>query len=94
MRIASGRHRCLSDEPAKPEYYLWRFMIDARYQRHGFGRQAIGLLVDHVRARPAATELLTSCVPGEGSPRPFYEGLGFTYTGRDDDGEQELRLAL
>ena len=23
----------LSDDPKKPEYYLWRFMIDARYQR-------------------------------------------------------------
>lgn len=84
----------LSDEPEKHEYYLWRFMIDARYQRHGFGRQAIELLIDHVRTRPGATMLLTSCVPGEGTPMPFYAKLGFVETGEEDDGERVMRLDL
>lgn len=84
----------LSDEPEKPEYYLWRFMIDHRYQRHGFGRRAIQQLIDHVRTRPNASELLTSAVPGEGSPIPFYEGLGFVLTGQVDEGEHVLRLPL
>lgn len=84
----------LSDEPDKPEYYLWRFMIDARYQRHGFGRRAIALLIDHVKTRPGATKLLTSCVPGEGTPIPFYAKLGFVETGEEDDGERVLRLDL
>ena len=81
----------LEDNPSKPEYFLWRFMMDARYQRYGFGRRAIELLVEHVRTRPGATELFTSCVPGEGSPGPFYERLGFVYTGREDDGELVMR---
>jgi diamine N-acetyltransferase len=84
----------LSDDPIKPEYYLWRFMIDQRYQRHGFGRRAIGLLIEHVRQRPGATELLTSCVPGEGTPIPFYEKLGFVQTGEKDEDELVLRLKL
>ena len=41
--------------------------------------------------RRGATELFTSCVPGEGSPGPFYERLGFVYTGREDDGELVMR---
>ncbi|MHC5209879.1 MAG: GNAT family N-acetyltransferase [Planctomycetota bacterium] len=84
----------LSDKPEEPEYYLWRFMIDARYQRMGYGRRAIGLLVEHVRTRPGASELLTSVVPGEGGPQPFYEGLGFAPTGEFDEGEAMLRLPL
>lgn len=84
----------LSDDPAKPEYFLWRFMIDARYQGHGYGRRAIDLLIEYVRTRPGAKELLVSCVPGDGSPCPFYEKLGFVYTGEQDEDELVLRLDL
>jgi diamine N-acetyltransferase len=84
----------LEDDPVKQEYSLWRFMIDARYQGYGFGRRALQLLIDHVRTRPGATALLTSCVPGDGSPCPFYEKMGFVPTGEVDDGELVMRLDL
>jgi diamine N-acetyltransferase len=84
----------VEDDPSKPQYFLWRFMVDARYQRHGYGRRAIELLIEHVRTRPGATEFFTSCVPGEGSPGPFYEKLGFAYTGAEEDGELVMRRAL
>ncbi|MBX3011241.1 MAG: GNAT family N-acetyltransferase [Caldilineaceae bacterium] len=87
----------LHDEPAGeegPVYYLWRFMIDARYQKLGFGRQALQLLIAHVRTRPNATQLLLSYVPEEGGPLAFYEKLGFVHTGKEEDGELEMRLAL
>ena len=84
----------LHDEPEKPEYYLWRYMIDARYQRMGFGRQALQQLIEHVRTRPNATELLLSYVPQEGGPQPFYESLGFTHTGRIVEEEMEMKLDL
>ncbi len=50
----------LYDDREKPEYFLWRFMIDARYQHLGFGRQALQLLIDHVRTLPDAREFLLS----------------------------------
>ncbi len=85
----------LEDKPQAPSYVLWRFMIDRRFQRLGFGARAIRLLVEHVRTRPGARELLTSCVPGDGSPRAFYEKLGFVHTGEvDPDGELVMRLQL
>lgn len=84
----------LSDRPERPQYFLWRFMIDARYQHMGFGRRAIELLVEHVRARPGAAELLTSVVQAEGGPQGFYERQGFRLTGEHDDGEAVLRLPL
>jgi diamine N-acetyltransferase len=84
----------LEDDESKPRYYLWRFMIDARYQGTGIGRRALELLFEHVRARPGAKTLWTSIVPGEGSPGPFYEKLGFVYTGEEDEGELVMRREL
>lgn len=84
----------LEDQPDKSEYYLWRFMIDARYQRLGFGRRALGLLIEHVKTRPHATELLTSVAQAAGGPQPFYEGLGFVATGEYEHGEAMMRLPL
>lgn len=84
----------LSDNAHTHEYYLWRFMIDARYQRQGIGVRALRQVIDYVRTRPGATELLTSVVPGDGTPGPFYEGLGFSYTGEEDEGELIMRLSL
>jgi len=84
----------LEDNREKPEYFLWRFMIDSRYQGLGYGKQAMMLFIDHVKTLPNAVELLTSCVPGEGSPQGFYEKLGFKLTGKSYDAELELKLEL
>lgn len=84
----------LYDDPEDATYYLWRFMIDQRYQRHGFGRRALQLLIEHVRTRPNATSLLLSYVPAEGSPEPFYASLGFVNTGEVEDGENVMKLEL
>ncbi len=84
----------LEDQPEKPEYYLWRVMVDARYQGLGFGGKAMHLLIEHVRTRPGSHELLTSVHQAEGGPQGFYERLGFELTGEYEDGEALLRLNL
>jgi len=84
----------LSDKPEIPEYYLWRFMIDGRYQGMNFGRRALELIIAHVRTRPAARTLVLSIVPGDGSPQGFYERLGFRLTGEVEDGEHVMQLRL
>ena len=75
-------------------YYLWRFMIDAKHQGKGYGAQAIKLVIEHVKSNPNATELLTSYVPGEGSPLGFYNRNGFEHTGKEVHGDPEMRLKL
>lgn len=85
-------------QPQPPEiiggYFLWRLLIDARQQGHGYGAAAVRLLADQVRAEGAA-ELLVSYVPGEGDPEGFYRRLGFEPTGDlDPSGEVIMRLAL
>jgi diamine N-acetyltransferase len=84
----------LSDDPETPEYFLWRLMVDAAHQGRGYGRQAIALLVDYVRTRPTARELLVSYHPGPHSPREFYLRQGFRDTGRIEGGEVVLSLPL
>ena len=84
----------IDDQPEKASYHLWRFMIDARYQRLGFGRRALELVMDHVRTRPNATHFTLSCVPAAGGPGAFYERLGFAYTGEEDEGELVMRRPL
>jgi diamine N-acetyltransferase len=47
----------------------------------------VRLIADIVRANGAA-ELLTSCVPGDHGPQPFYRRIGFRPTGElDENGE-------
>jgi diamine N-acetyltransferase len=84
----------LYDNPETPRYYLWRFMIGSAYQKFGFGKQAIALLIEHVKTRPGAEELLLSCGEGEGSPEGFYKKMGFERTGEIVDGEVEMGLKL
>jgi diamine N-acetyltransferase len=84
----------LSDDSDAPEYFLWRLMVDQAHQGKGYGRSAIALLVDYVRTRPAAHELLVSYHPGPHSPREFYLKQGFLDTGRTEEGEVVLSLPL
>jgi diamine N-acetyltransferase len=78
----------------KPEYVLWRFMIAAEAQGKGFGRRALDLVVEHVRALPGARELVSSYVPSERGPGDFYRRYGFAETGEVDEGENVIRLEL
>jgi diamine N-acetyltransferase len=76
-------------------YYLWRLLIDKRYQGQGFGAATIRLIVDHlVRTRPDARVLLTSVVPGPSTPLNFYLRQGFRATGVEHEGETVLELDL
>jgi diamine N-acetyltransferase len=74
-------------------WFLWRLLIDERHQRRGYGREALRQIVEIIRAE-GATELLTSYVPGDGGPWPFYEKLGFSRTGQIEEDEIVIRLSL
>jgi diamine N-acetyltransferase len=84
--------------PGHPEYpwryFLWRLLIDARFQRRGYGRAAMMLVIGVVRQSPGATDLYTSVHPGDDGPAPFYRSLGFEPTGEWFDGEEVYRVPL
>jgi diamine N-acetyltransferase len=84
----------LSDDPDAQEYFLWRLMVAKPQQGKGFGRRAVELLIEHVKTRPGAKELLTSCGEGKGSPEGFYRKLGFKRNGEMVGDEVVLSLRL
>jgi diamine N-acetyltransferase len=87
----------IADEVAGPDYiphYLWKLLIDERYQRQGFGTATLDLIVEYFRGRPGVQALTTSAGQGDGSPIAFYERYGFEPTGEVSGGEVVLRLAL
>lgn len=85
----------LSLIPEKAEYFVWRFLIGEPYQNNSYGRSAMGLIVEYVRTLPNAAALYLSHIPGDGSAGPFYEKLGFVYTGeKDQTGELLMKLDL
>jgi len=51
------------DDVIRWPYYLWRMLIDGRYQGRGYGSAALDLLTRYLRTRPGADELVTSVVP-------------------------------
>jgi len=45
----------ISDEVGSPEYiphFLWKLLIDERYQRRGLGTATLDLIVEYFRGRP------------------------------------------
>jgi diamine N-acetyltransferase len=87
----------IASEVGSPDYvphYLWKLLIDERYQRRGFGAATLDLIVEYFRRQPGVEVLTTSVAQGHGSPITFYERYGFEQTGEVSDDEVLLRLKL
>ncbi len=73
--------------------HLWRFMIAGPYQKLGFGRKALLLVIDHARSI-GAKSIHLSFVDKESSPEGFYRTLGFQRDGKVYDDEIGMTLQL
>jgi diamine N-acetyltransferase len=82
------------EDPDVPRCFLWRFMIAADHQSKGYGRRALDLVVERLRARNLYEQLLSSYVPGDDGPGAFYLAYGFVETGETTHGEVVIRLPL
>jgi diamine N-acetyltransferase len=75
-------------------YFLWRLLIDERFQGRGYGAETIDSVVAELRKHPDPDALFTSVASGADSPIGFYERCGFVRTGQVFDDEVVLRLDL
>ena len=82
-----------SEVPEDGDYFLWRMMIDERYQGKGHGAEAIKLLISRIKKIGNPRVLLLSHLRGNTDAGRFYEKLGFSYTG-NDLGEGDLEMSL
>ncbi|MDK2123283.1 GNAT family N-acetyltransferase [Parachitinimonas caeni] len=65
-------------------FWLFRFMVDARYQQRGYGRQALALAIAEMRALGAAT-IRIPFKPDNLAAASLYAAAGFVPTGERDE---------
>ncbi|MEN6418296.1 MAG: GNAT family N-acetyltransferase [Clostridiaceae bacterium] len=74
------------------EYWIYRLMIDKKYQRRGYGREAMHLLIDRIRADQEHRIIYISFEPDNAAAKALYENLGFLPDGRVEYGEVVYKL--
>jgi diamine N-acetyltransferase len=76
--------------PKDNHVWLARLMVDARYQRYGYGRAALNAVIRRARDE-GADALYLSYVPGNLPAERMYQDAGFVLTGEVvNDGPAEL----
>ena len=74
--------------------YIARFMIDARQQGKGYGRQAMLMVIEDLKKQVGLERLLVGVVPQNTVARKLYEKLGFVDTGILREGDMLMEMAL
>lgn len=72
-------------------YWLWRFMIDERYQGRGFGRAALFHIIEYFKQNGATNIRLSTKESNSGAIK-LYQSAGFKPTGEIIDGETVFEL--
>ena len=85
---------CLN--PDDHQYWIYRLMIDRRHQGRGYGREAMMILIDRIRALSDENHnrIYISFEPENLAANSLYESLGFVPDGRIEYGEVVYRLDL
>lgn len=75
--------------------YIWRFMVADDFQGKGYGKKAMQKVIEHVKSKQNAKELIIFSLPQNKSALQFFENLGFKPTGKKlSVGDLEMRLDL
>ena len=81
------------DEPC---YFIYRFMIDKKYQNKGFGRKALIKILENIKTFPQGRveSIYLSYEPSNTVARNLYQSLGFVETGQYAYDELVAKLVL
>ncbi|WMM23382.1 GNAT family N-acetyltransferase [Tissierella sp. MB52-C2] len=74
------------------EYWIYRVMIDTKYQSKGYGRQAMELLINRIKEDKEHRVIYISFEPENQWAKSMYESMGFTPDGRIVEGEIVYKL--
>ena len=83
-------------EVLKDNYSLWRLMIDEKYQKKGYGKEAVRLALDFIRTWPCgeAEYCVLSYEPENEVAQKLYHSFGFIETGEMEGDELIAVLKL
>jgi diamine N-acetyltransferase len=71
-------------------YYVWRLLIDVKYQRKGIGKEAVRQVMEEIKTKPFgdARYCYVSYEPSNMGSQTTFKNYGFQEDGRVLDGEQ------
>ena len=75
----------------KQQYTIWKLLIDERYQRRGYGRQAVGLAKQYLVDTFGAAEIYLGVHEDNTDAIRLYESAGFIATGERDGKQLEMK---
>ena len=74
--------------------YLWRFMIDKKYQGQGYGKEAMKKVIEYVKSNFNPIAFSTSVVPDNIIAEKLYNSFGFMPNGKYEEDEKVLVLNM
>ena len=83
----------LTSTDPNDRYWLWRFMIDRKFQGNGYGSAALERIIDYFRHHDA-NHILLSTKETNTSAISLYRKYQFSETGEMNGNEIVLRLTL
>jgi diamine N-acetyltransferase len=81
-------------DPADGEYWLYRYMIDRRFQGQGLGKAALQALIAHLRSLPDCDSVTVGYQPENLVAERLYLGFGFEKGDPAPWGESTARLKI
>ena len=77
-------------------YWVWRLMIDKKYQGKGYGRDSMAKALELIKTFPhgEASTVYLSYELENIVAKALYGSLGFIETGKIEDGEMVAKLIL
>ncbi|MEQ7054177.1 GNAT family N-acetyltransferase [Paenibacillaceae sp. P-4] len=81
---------CIDEEDH--EYWIYRLMIDTKYQSKGYGKAAMELLIERIKEDRQHRVIYISFEPENTWAKQLYEKLGFEEDGRVIEGEIVYKL--
>lgn len=75
-------------------YWIYRIMIDEKYQGNGYGTKALLQVIENIKLKPDAKEIIIGYIPDNIEAERTYLRAGFQSNGLDPWGEKLVSLKL
>ena len=79
-------------DPEEQQVFIWRFLIDQRYQGKGYGRQTIEVVLKMAKEQAQMTKVVADYVDGNEPMKKILLDLGFEETGFDQDSKEHIMV--
>ena len=78
----------------KKQYTVWKFLIDEKHQRKGYGKEALRAAIEWLQQTLRVTEVFLGCAHENHVAEKLYASVGFIRTGFETETGFEMRLIL